>query len=331
VNRCGVLQASCANDDRLVGNPDDKLRVRVMARNNSRTVPLIAIAFAAATSVTACGRNRSTDIVALVDGVAIGGDDIRAALVQFPSSLRDRYRTPNGRKELLERTIMVKLIAAEARRTRLNGETGGSRPAKHGMIRLLPMHGGAAGEGGEQVSDGEMIRYYREHYVEFHKQEERRIIDVVVRDHRLVDRLRAEAHFARKSDKLADETAFKDMARQWSRQGTATVRDLGFLAVGSAAAPKGLVDAAFALDEAGAVSPPVEVGGVVHIVKVAELRAGYSRPFAAAKQQISGSIRRQAENDRRAALGADLRKSANVRIDERVLQTIDLTFPEASP
>ena len=296
-----------------------------MSRLPTLTITLIV----SLTPGPACRRARSECVVATVNEVVIRCRDLQEVLAAIPSPIRHRYRTPDGRKALLDHTISVELLAAEAQRTGLGGGKAADRAAKERMARLLSMsHGRPLPEQGLEES---VSRYYREHYDEFHKNDARRVLDVVVADRRLADRLSAHARSVRKSDRRKDQASFEDLARGWTRDGTATVRDLGFLSARPGDISKALVDAAFALDSPGAVSAPVDVEGSIHILKLLDIRTGYSRPFAAVKREIADFLAREAENRRLAGLAADLRKRANIRIDERALRAVDLTLSYEAP
>src|SRR5581483_1311520 len=124
----------------------------------------------------------------------------------------------------------------------------------------------------------------------------------------------------------ADPSKFADVAQANSVDAASARKggDLGFFGHGRMV-PE-FETAAFAL-QAGEISDVVKTPYGYHIIKVEEVRAGTQKPFEQVKEQIRATLRGQALQTRTRDYYDDLKKRANVTVDQTVIEEVATQLP----
>ncbi|MBM4375149.1 MAG: peptidyl-prolyl cis-trans isomerase [Deltaproteobacteria bacterium] len=265
------------------------------------------------TGVVACDeaalRPRSVArVVAVVDGHPLTVGDVAARVASLPESQRPRDRA--GLERILTELVDLEVLAAEARRRRFetSPEARGARSAALAEATLSALAGHLPAV--DAIPAAEISRYHAEHPELFSSPELRRLSAVA-----FVDRARAVA--ARRSPEAAD---FADLGEVAIRDG-AIVR----IMPPGTEIPDALARAGLALEVVGAVSPPVEAGGRVWLVRLEGRTASETRPLT----REDGNIRRRIAEERfeaaRDASIAALRAKTPIDIDEAALALVRAT------
>jgi parvulin-like peptidyl-prolyl isomerase len=90
-------------------------------------------------------------------------------------------------------------------------------------------------------------------------------------------------------------------------------------------------DAAFALAQVNDVSDPIQTESGYTIVVLHQKQPGFSRSLAEAKSDIQSRLTYEGRQQKRNALIADVRKRANIEIDEAQLAKLTLPLPSSGP
>jgi parvulin-like peptidyl-prolyl isomerase len=85
-----------------------------------------------------------------------------------------------------------------------------------------------------------------------------------------------------------------------------------------------LADAALALKAPNEIGPVVVTPKGIHLIKILGRHDGYETSFDAAKSRIASRLEFEHRTRSIDDLATDLRKKANVRIDEKALARIDV-------
>jgi hypothetical protein len=124
---------------------------------------------------------------------------------------------------------------------------------------------------------------------------------------------------------------FAELAKANSAD-TASARkggDLGFFGRGRMV-PE-FETAAFALKSPGEISEVVKTPYGYHIIQLEERRDGDQKPFDQVKEQIRATLRNEAMQEKTKAYYDQLKQSANLQIDDVIVERVAASIPEPSP
>lgn len=194
--------------------------------------------------------------------------DAQAEIDAIPPVVRLRYTSSEARRLYVEKWVNNEILAQEARRLGYDRDPEVMLAAKRAMIlKLLKEQIGTEASPGE-ITHAEIEKHYREHLDEFSRPKEARITQIVVksRDQALVvldeaERVRANARKrSAKGWPSVDLTEFRKLVFKYSEDADSKAGggDVSVTAELEKNLPRRFVEAAFALQEIGALSPVVE-------------------------------------------------------------------------
>ena len=264
--------------------------------------------------------------VATFDGQTITSDQLAARFAQLPAPLRARL-TPQARRAELDRMVHFELLAQEAAREGLANDPDVIAAKKRVMVeKLLSRIAPSA------PTEAEIADYFQKHQDQFSRPAEVRLAQLIVTGKdaaKKATRLRARAA------KLgpADTAGFVALGEQAGTPPTA--RELRYATEAELAQRYGqpAAQAAFALEDQGALSPPIAGPDGVHVFRL----LGKTRSLAFTLDQVRGRIAAQLGAQKRQqaidAKLAELAKAAHLTVDEKALAQvkIDATAPAAPP
>jgi parvulin-like peptidyl-prolyl isomerase len=290
-------------------------------------VVLVALLGCGRKSGSSSGGPPAKDVVAQVGDVAITAQDLERQLAAQPPQLRARWTTPQGKKEFLENLIRQALLANQAKARGLDKHPDVERVARQQMISLyVQQELEDKGKPGADVPDAEVEKYYKEHTNEFNRPDEVRVSQILVKDRGKAQRVAAEA----RKIPPADQHGFVQLVEKESEDPETRTRggDLMFFDRNTARVPKEVVEAAFALKEAGDVSPPVKTDKGFHVLRLVQKRPGVTRSLDEAREEIRRRIHLMSRSRRMEELLKNLRATTKVEIHEDRLATVN---PAATP
>jgi len=275
-------------------------------------------------------------VLAKVDGTTISLGEFADRINQQSPYLRARYNSPERRREFLDNLIRFELLAQEAERRGYGNDPEVQRTLKQVMIQRLMKQDFEDKVKVESISEEDMRKYYDEHRDEYHKPEQVRASIILVKDRAKAERLLREIQ-----SKAGDARFFRQTAQEQSEDNETKARggDLRYFSRPSERradeppVPAEVATAAFELSSVGDVAANlVKAGTGNYIVKLTGKRKALDRSFDEVRRTIQNRLwreRRQAEIER---FVEDLRKQANVRVHEDVLNEIhvDTTVPSGS-
>jgi peptidyl-prolyl cis-trans isomerase C len=294
---------------------------------------LTVVAACAAFSAVACNRNRDkggqpsssgpeAQPVARVDDTIITVGDLQDRINKQSGFPRGRYTSIERRKELLDSLIRIEVIAKEAERRGYDQDPEVIRVRKQQMISRFLQRDFESKLRVEDVPDADVAKYYSEHPEEFNRPEDVRVSEILVQDKPKAERVAALARAADRND----AKAFRDLVTKYSEDEDSKPRGGDLTAFDRAATtvPRPIVDAAFALNAVGDISPPVKTDKGYTILRLTMKRPGLSRPLPEVKRQIQQRLFRDLRTKALDAFIADLRKKYTVTIDEANLAKVSI-------
>jgi peptidyl-prolyl cis-trans isomerase C len=265
-------------------------------------------------------------VLARVDGQVITAAELQRRLDALDPYSRARFSAPEQRRKFLENLVRFEVLAREAQSRGYDRDPEVQRALKNEMINTLLQKELDDKLRPEDVPEGEVARYYRDHTGEFRQPEQVRVSQIFTVDQVKAERAAAAARpLAGKPD---GEKAFRELVAQLSEDEDSRSRggDLTFFDRQTAMYPRALVDAAFALGDGG-VSGPVHTDRGYHVLLLTQRRPAFTR----ALPEVSREIRKQLLRERRAKkmeeLVAEMRKRVKVEIYEDQLAKVAVTTP----
>lgn len=260
------------------------------------------------------------EVLAKVDDVTITVGEFQERINQQSPYVRARYTSLERKKEFLDNLVRFEVLAKEAQRRGLDKDPEVVRTMKQVMIQKL-LKDEFDKQRMEDISDAECKKYFDEHPEEYNKPEEVRVSSILVKDLATAKKVMNDPRI-----KGVDNQLFRNLVAEYSQDLATKDRggDLRYFDQKTKEVPKAIVDAAFALQNIGDVSPPVKTEQGVVILKLTGRRKALVRTFDEVKQQIRNKIYRDKRQDSMESFVKGLRDKASVKIDESKLAKVQI-------
>jgi peptidyl-prolyl cis-trans isomerase C len=263
------------------------------------------------------------DVVARIDGQPITAGDLQRRIDALDSFSRARYSAPEQRHKFLENLVRFEVLAREAQKRGYDQDPEVQRTLKNQMISAMLQKEVDAKLKAEDVPEAEVERYYQEHTAEFRQPEEVRVSQIFTIDQVKAERA-ASAARALRGKRDADK-AFGELVAQLSEDEDTKSRggDLTFFDRNTTTYPKAVVDAAFALQDMGQVSPVVHTDRGYHVLVLTQRRPAFTRALPEVSREIRKRLLRVRQNTKMEELVAEMRKRFKVEIYEDQLAKVN--------
>jgi peptidyl-prolyl cis-trans isomerase C len=261
------------------------------------------------------------DIIARVGDEPITRGDVEQILSQIPMQYRPRYSTPEGRRELVDAIVGMKMFAWEARRRGIPEQPDVKIKIDYMIDQILARALEEELRDNVSVEDKDIEKYYsenRENYV---------TPAMVKARHILVD---TEEEALGILEKITSGADFAELAREKSKCPSADKGgDLGWF-------EKGKMDPAF--EKAAFDLKKGEVSGVVkssfgyHIIKVENTKTAKTKTLDQAKKSIERTMAKDLLAKQIAALRDKIKGEASVVVNEEYFSAFEKEqIPPESP
>jgi peptidyl-prolyl cis-trans isomerase C len=274
---------------------------------------------AASPAPAAPGRSPSGEIVARYGSHVLTAEEVTVELERLPDRSR-RMMSADGRKRFVENYILSDLLYDEGGRQGFANDPEIDRQVNDLRKRLVVQRVVRNLQNIPAVTDEEVQKYY-EANKSLYSTTTIKARHILVKDE------------AQARDLLAkikqNPSQFADLAKQYSTDTASASKggDLGFFGHGRMVPD--FERAAFALKNPGDVSDVVKTPYGYHIIMLDERKEGVAKPFDQVKEQIRATLRSQALQTRTQSFYDDLKKQANVTIDDATLEKVAALIPSA--
>jgi len=274
---------------------------------------------AASPAPAAAGRSPSGEIVARYGSHVLTAEEVTTELERLPDRSR-RMMSADGRKRFVENYILSDLLYDEGSRQGFANDPEIDRQVNDLRKRLVVQRVVRNLQNVPAISDEEVKKYYDANQA-IYSTTTIKVRHILVKDE-------AQAH-----DLLAkikqNPAQFGDLAKQYSTDTASASKggDLGFFGHGRMVPD--FERAAFALKKPGDVSDVVKTPYGYHIIILDERKEGVAKPFDQVKEQIRATLRSQALQTRTQSFYDDLKKQANVTIDDATLEKVAAAIPSS--
>jgi peptidyl-prolyl cis-trans isomerase C len=297
-----------------------------------------------AIALAACGgsgKKSSGPVVAKGKGFDITADDFKARLDEQSPFMRARYNSLDRKKEFLDNLVRFEVLAAEAKRQKLDQDPDVQLTLKKVMVqKLVQTKFQDPKDAPPSIPDAEAQKYYDEHKSEYQRPRRLRVAAISFQsDAGTPDRAKDAAAAKKALAKLRVEEkksplAFNQVVTEFSEDAAtkASGGDLGFKTqdeLSAAFSPD--VAAKIAALASGQTSDVMETPKGVYIFKLLGSQEELNRGFDQVKQQIVNKLTREKRTKEFDEFVKKLRDEAGITVDEKALDAVQVAAAPAAP
>jgi peptidyl-prolyl cis-trans isomerase C len=249
------------------------------------------------------------EVLATYKGHTVTMDEVTRQLEQMAPPARTYLNTPERKRSFVENMIMNDLMYEEGRKLGYADDPDVERQVKNLQKRLVVQKVMSKDQAPPPISDDDLRKYYDDN-PSLYSTTQIHASHILVKDEDTAKAILAEV-------KAHPET-FADIAREKSTD-TVTAQKGGDLGTfGQGRMVPDFERAAFAL-HAGEISDVVKTQYGFHVITVSERKEGERRPFDQVKEQIRSTLRNKLLQDQVRNHFEELKKAADVKIDDEAL------------
>jgi len=233
---------------------------------------------------------------------------------RLPAPSRAYLQAPDRKKQFIENMILNELLYAEGQKQGYDKDEDIDRQVNDLRRRLVVQRVVREFQKPPEITDEQAKKYYDDN-PNLYSSTQIRASHILVKD---------EAQAREIRDQLkADPSKFAEIAKEKSTDKTSGAKggDLGMFGQGRMV-PE-FERAAFAL-KPNEISDIVKTQYGYHIILVVERKEGERRPFDQVKEQIKATLRNKAIQEQQDKRYGDLKAAANVKIDDKALETLQI-------
>ncbi|MCG8556278.1 MAG: peptidyl-prolyl cis-trans isomerase [Proteobacteria bacterium] len=276
-------------------------------------------------------------VVAKISAAVITAAQLRAELEAQPAFARTRYKTPEGKKKLLDTLIRRELLLEEARRRGLDKDPEVKAALEKLLVHKLTRVYAEELDKKQPLSESELQRYYDTHKSEFVQPTRVRVSHLfLAAEAKSPKRTRAQARARRllrqaRANAAKTKQAFQKLAAKHSEDLATKARggDLGFKTEPELVRLWGpeLAAAALALKTAGETAGPIIGPKGVHLIQLLGRQQGYERSFTSARNLIENRLKTQRRSRSLDDMVKELKQQSSIEINDQALSQLELSPP----
>lgn len=287
---------------------------------------LVAVG-AAALLATACGSSTQKqtateaapkatgEVLATYKGHTVTADEVMKQLEQMAPPARTYLNTAERKRSFVENMIMNDLMYEEGRKLGYGDDAEIDRQVKNLQKRLVVQKVMAKYQAPPPIADDQLQKYYDDN-PSLYSTTQIHASHILLKDEETAKQVLAAVK--------ATPEKFADLAREKSTD-TVTAQKGGDLGTfGQGRMVPDFERAAFAL-QVGQISDVVKTQYGFHVITVTERKEGERRPFEQVKEQIRTTLRNKLLQDQVKDHFDDLKKQAEVKIDDDALARLNPT------
>lgn len=265
------------------------------------------------TTVAAAPTERG-EVVATYKGRELTSTDLVKELERLPAPSRVYLTQPERRKQFVDNLIMNDLLFREGEKQGLQDDPEIERQVSDLRKRLVVQRVMRQYQTPPTITD-EQVKAYYDANTNLYSTTQVAASHILVKDEETAKQIRAELE--QHPDRFAEIAKEKSTDTGSAKKGG----ELGLFGQGRMVPEFDKV--AFSL-KVGEISQPVKTRYGYHIIKVTERKEGERKPFDQVKEQIRTTLRNQALQEQVDGHFAELKKDADVKIDEAALARVQI-------
>jgi peptidyl-prolyl cis-trans isomerase C len=261
------------------------------------------------------------ETVATYKGRTLTSGQIAQEFERLPGPSRTYLAAPDRKRQFVENLVMNDLLFEEGKQAGFEKDAEVERQVNDLRKRLVIQRVMRQYQTPPTITD-EQVRAYYDQNANLYSTTQIRASHILVKDEETAKQLLAEIK--------ADPNKFADLAREKSTDTSSAKKggDLGTFGQGRMVPDFERV--AFKL-KVGEISEPVKTQYGYHIITVTERKEGEPKPFDQVKEQIRATLRNQGLQQQVQGHFDELKKKADLKIDEEALARVTPPPPAAGP
>jgi len=259
------------------------------------------------------------EVVASYDGKKVTSGDILKEIERLPAPSRAYLTDPQRKRQFVENMALNDLLYTEGAKANLDKDPEIERQVTDLRKRLVVQRVMRQYQTPPEISDADVQKQYDDN-PNLYSTTQVRASHILVKDEATANEILAE--LKEHPDKFETIAQEKSIDTTTAKKGG----DLGMFGQGRMVPDFEKV--AFSL-KVGELSPVVKTQFGYHIIKVTERKEGERKPFDQVKEQIRASMRNKAMQDRIQGHYDQLKKDANLKIDDDALAKVTPPAPQA--
>jgi len=273
----------------------------------------------AAPSGTAASSSAPGEAVATYKGHTLTSGQVTQELERLPAPSRTYLAAPDRKRQFVENLVMNDLLFQEGQKQGFDRDAEVERQVNDLRKRLVVQRVMKQYQAPPTISD-EMVKAQYDQNPGLYSTTQIRASHILVKDEKEAKDILAQLR--------ANPEKFGDLAREKSSDTTSAKKggDLGMFGQGRMVPD--FERAAFAL-KPGEISDIVKTQYGYHIITVTERKEGESKPFDQVKEQIRATMRNKGLQDQVQGHFEQLKKQAELKIDDEALARIQMPPPSA--
>jgi peptidyl-prolyl cis-trans isomerase C len=286
------------------------------------------------------GSSKTGTPVARGNGVVVTAEEFKARLDEQSPFIRARYTTLERKKEFLDNLIRQEILAVEAERQGLDKDPDVRNTVRKIMVQKLVQKKFQPDTNPADVPEADLAKYYEEHKAEYVRPRRVRVHAIVLNAapgtpdrakklavaRKSLARVKAEEKknpmaFAQEVAQVSEDQASKQLA------GDLQFRSHDEL---EKTYSKAVADAAFAL-KPGEYSNVVETPTGFFVLRFTGEQPELNRTLDQVKTQIAAKLSRDKKTKEFDEWMKQLRENARVQVDDKVLESVEVSVPQQMP
>jgi peptidyl-prolyl cis-trans isomerase C len=253
------------------------------------------------------------EVVATYKGRNLTSDRILQEFERLPAPSRTYLAAPDRKRQFIENLVMNDLLFEEGQKAGYDKDPEVDRQLNDLRKRLVVQRVMRQYQTPPDISDEQIRAYYDQNPI-LYSTTQVHASHILVKDEELAKQLLAEVK--------ADPQKFADIAREKSTDSVSAKKggDLGTFGAGRMVPEFEKV--AFAL-KPGEISDVVKTQYGYHVIMVTERKEGEPKPFEQVKEQIRSTLRNRGLQDQVQGHFEQLKKEANLKIDDAALARVN--------
>ena len=267
-------------------------------------------------------------VIARIGPREITYGDLEDRLSALPVYVRVRYQAPERKLELLDSWLQEEVLALAAQRGGYGSDPAVVDALKNDLVERFVRDRVDPRVRTTDIPAEKVEAYYREHADDFHRPEQAEVLQLVVHDAALADRLAFRARRLIEGDDADGIAKFRELVQRFSEDATSKAAGglLGRfprLASDPRRAPAAVEGAAATMYALKQVSDPIAgAEGAFHVLFLATRHPAVDQPLEQARPRIVATLmENERERLRRELIDATV-QAADVRVDESVMRQV---------
>lgn len=277
---------------------------------------------------------QSQYVIATINGESITVDAYKKGTILHGGHIPGRFDSMAQREALLEEMIRFEVLAAKARKTGYDKDPEIVVSLKKMMVQKLWQDQWASKLQKVTITDDEIEQYYNKHLEDYTGPEMAKAAIIYLKfppkaTEKDIEGLKEKAETILKKAKKQNQAilSFDSLAKEYSDDRESKYRggDIGWVPKGARIFKwdKSVIDAIFALEEPGDISPVITTTKGMYLIKLMDKKEGEVRSIVQVKRDIKKKFSLDKRKKAQEAYYQSIKKEFKININKNLLKSLE--------